>query len=103
MKLQLSTEQAVDLLMEDDNAGWTHEGARALVLHLESEEEDDGQERDFNRVEIRCEWSEYPTLAAALEEYSECCDTLWELEERTTVLRFPSFGNVFEGVLIRAF
>ena len=101
MKLQLSTEQAVDLLMEDTTKKWTHEGARALVQHLEAEEEDDGQERNFNCCEIRCEWNEYPSVSAALEEYSNCCDSLGDLAERTTVIRLNYFGS--EGILLRAF
>ena len=59
MKLQLSTSYAVDLLLQDEFAKWSYNGATALVEHLEDLEEDLGEEINFNVVDFRCEFSEY--------------------------------------------
>ena len=62
MKNTLNTHEAVSLLMADENAAWTMEGARALVEHLEQVEEDCGEETEFDRVALRCEFNEYESL-----------------------------------------
>jgi len=62
MKLQLSTSHAVDLLRRDEYAGWSYKGATALVEHLETLEEDLGEEINFNVVDFRCEFSEYESV-----------------------------------------
>jgi len=58
MKQTLSTGQAAGLLLDDNNAGWSYEGAYALCEHLESVE-DGENEIEFDRVALRCEFSEY--------------------------------------------
>ena len=58
MKLQLSTNYAVDLLRRDEYAGWSYHGATALVEHLENLEDDLGEEITFNCIDFRCEYSE---------------------------------------------
>ena len=62
MKLQLSTSHAVDLLLQDEFAKWSYNGAVALVEHLEDLEEDLGEEINFNVVDFRCEFSEYESV-----------------------------------------
>ena len=62
MKLQLSTSHAVDLLRQDEYAGWSYKGATALVEHLETLEEDLGEEITFNCIDFRCEFSEYKSV-----------------------------------------
>ena len=62
MKSTLSTSEAVSLLMADENAAWTMSGARTLVEHLEQVEEDCGEETEFDRVALRCEFNEYESL-----------------------------------------
>ena len=59
MKLELSTSYAVDLLRQDEYAGWSYKGATALVEHLENLEEDMGEEIIFNSIDFRCDFSEY--------------------------------------------
>ena len=67
MKDTLSTGRAVDLLMADEYAGWSREGASVLVDHLEELEEITGEEIEFDRVAIRCDYDEYASaLKAAL-------------------------------------
>jgi hypothetical protein len=62
MKMTLTTSHAADLLLEDENAAWTYAGARALVEYIEEYEIDAGEEVEFDRVAIRCDWSEYASL-----------------------------------------
>ena len=62
MKNTLNTSEAASLLMADDNAAWSMAGAFALVEYLEQVEEDCGTEIEFDRVAIRCEYSEYESL-----------------------------------------
>ena len=62
MKNTLTTSEAASLLMADENASWTMAGAYALAEYLEQVEEDCGTEIEFDRVAIRCEYSEYESL-----------------------------------------
>ena len=62
MKNTLDTSEAASLLMADENAAWSMAGAFALVEYLEQIEEDCGTEIEFDRVAIRCEYSEYTDL-----------------------------------------
>ena len=55
----LTTSQAATLLMNDDNADWSYAGATALVEYLENIEEETGEPMEFDRVQIRCEFTEY--------------------------------------------
>ena len=62
MKLQLSTSHAVDLLRQDEYAGWSYKGATALVEYLETLEDDSGEEITFNCIDFRCSFSEYHSV-----------------------------------------
>lgn len=75
MKTTLSTSEAADLLWNDKNAGWSYAGACALVEHLEAVEDDTGEEMEFDRVALRCDFSEYESAREAAEEYG------WEPDE----------------------
>jgi hypothetical protein len=108
MKQTLTTEQAADLLVADNNAGWSYKGARALVEHLESIEDDTGEEIEFDRVALRCDFSEYESAREAAEECGwkpdEDADSedaeeaaLKWLTDRTTVISFDG------GVIIQQF
>ena len=48
--------------MGDENANWSFEGAKALVEYLECYEEDQGEEIELDLVDIRSNYSEYPSL-----------------------------------------
>ena len=65
MKDTLTTQQAVNRLLDDPYAGWTPQGAQALVEHLEELESDTGEEMEFDPVAIRCEYSEHETAVDA--------------------------------------
>ena len=77
MKNTLNTSEAASLLMADDNAAWSMAGAFALVEHLEEYEEDCGTEIEFDRVALRCEYSEYESLR----EWARCYFTDEQLAE----------------------
>ena len=68
MKNTLNTSEAASLLIADDSAAWSMAGAYALVEHLEQCEEDCGIDVEFDRVAIRCEYSEYESL----QEWARC-------------------------------
>jgi hypothetical protein len=54
--------------MADENAAWSRAGAYALVEYLEEYEEAYGTEVEFDRVAIRCEYSEHESL----QEWARC-------------------------------
>tara|TARA_R110000772_G_scaffold93212_4_gene190479 strand:- start:787 stop:1128 length:342 start_codon:yes stop_codon:yes gene_type:complete len=68
MKNTLNTSEAASLLMADDNAAWSMAGAYALAEYLEQIEYLGGAEIEFDRVAIRCEYSEYESL----QEWARC-------------------------------
>ena len=109
MKQTLTTDQAANLLVADTNAGWSYAGARALVEHLEATEKDTGEAIEFDRVALRCDFSEYPNAREAAEECgwepdedADSEDAIEEsalewLNDRTTVIEFSG------GVIIQQF
>ena len=108
MKQTLTTNQAAELLLADKNAGWSYAGACALVEYMEQLEEDTGEEVEFDRVGIRCDFSEYESALKAAEEYGFEPDEDADSEEaeeaaakwlghRTTVVTFDG------GVIVQQF
>jgi len=65
----LCTSEAAEELFRDENAKWTRVGAYALVEYLEQLEEDCGTPMEFDRVAIRCDYSEHESLADWADEY----------------------------------
>ena len=66
--MTLSTSQAASLLAAENN-GFTYSGASALVAYLEELEADCGREIEFDRVAIRCDFTEYASLSDFRDEY----------------------------------
>ena len=111
MKNTLNTHEAVSLLMADENAAWSMAGARALVEHLEQIEEDCGTEVEFDRVAIRCEYSEHESL----QEWARCYftdeqrfDVLEGSEDRAETIRdyILDHGQLVEfdgGIIVSEF
>ena len=64
----LTTTEAADLLLRDENAAWSYNGARALVEYLE-DYEGNSTPIEFDRVAIRCEFSEYKSALEAARAY----------------------------------
>ena len=108
MKQTMNTYQIADALRADDNANWSYNGAKALAEHLEQYEEDTGSEMEFDRVAIRCEFSEYANATEAAGNYDfepdEDADedetetaALKYLNDRTMVIEFSG------GIIIQDF
>lgn len=69
MKQTLTTYDAASQLHDDKDGGWTWNGAQALVGYLEELEADMGVEIEFDRVALRCDFSEHETLEEWAEGY----------------------------------
>jgi hypothetical protein len=97
MKIELSTQEAVNILLKD----WSYNAALALVEYYESLEEELGESIDLDRVAIRCDWSEYESAVEAAKDYSELSDSeqaaLAYFRDRTNVITFEG------GLLIQKF
>lgn len=81
--LHLSVEHGMDLLLADEYALWSPAGARLIMEHLDALSDDTSDPITFDRVTIRCEWSEYATIQEAAEAYGV---TPKQLRDATTVL-----------------
>jgi hypothetical protein len=111
MKNTLNTSEAASLLMADDNAAWSMAGAFALVEYLEQIEEDCGTEIEFDRVALRCEYSE----TESLQEWARCYftdeqrfDVLEGSEDRAETIRdyILDHGQLIEfdgGIIVSEF
>lgn len=108
MYINLSTDEATRLLKKDENAHWSWSGAFALIEYLEDLEEQTNQKIEFDRVAIRCDYSEYSSILEAAKDYDfippEDSDqeeieaaALAYFENLTTVIKFES------GVIIQHF
>ena len=108
MKITLNTYDIAGYLMQDDNARWSRSGAYALAQYLEEMEDEADEEMEFDAVEIRCGYAEYPTAAEAASEYGWSADeseydeanesaALSWLHDRTSVIEFNG------GVIISQF
>lgn len=69
MKTTLSTQEAAELLQNDTYAGWSRAGAIALVEYIEQLEADTGTELEFDRVALRCDFTEYESLVEWADAY----------------------------------
>ena len=78
----ISVVRAIDELLKDEYADWSHEAAYTLVKWLENQEESTGIPVMFDPVSLRCNFSEY-TEDELREVYGM---PLKEIQENTTVL-----------------
>ena len=69
MKETLTTNEIAHKLRQDENAGWSYDGALALAEYLEELESGSGQEMEFDRVAIRCDFSEHESLQEWAKDY----------------------------------
>ena len=69
MKETLTTHEIACKLREDENAAWSFDGALALAEYLEELEADTGTEMEFDRVAIRCDFSEHESLQEWAKDY----------------------------------
>tara|TARA_R100000234_G_C4977403_1_gene169119 strand:+ start:403 stop:729 length:327 start_codon:yes stop_codon:yes gene_type:complete len=89
---QVSNSEFIDDLFKDDYANWSYEGADALYEFLTELEEDMGEQIEFDRVALRCEYSEYENLEDILSQYDNI-NTLEDLKENTIVIEFKYGTN----------
>lgn len=108
MKETLTTGEIARKLFEDKDAGWSYGGAHALAEYLEQLEDDMGEDMEFDRVAIRCDFSEHETAIDAASQYdwkpdedddedAQEASALHYLQDRTEVIEFA------DGVIIRSF
>jgi len=110
MKQTLDTERAADILRQDQYAGWSYDGARAMVEALEMYEDDSGEEMEFDAVAIRCDFSEFGSAREAVigiyakEEaerlFAECEDAGEKEEAALDFLRDDILECEFDGGVI---
>ena len=83
MKKTLTTSEAVSELMNDEYAGWSYRGARALIEYLEELEQELDIAIELDVAPLRCEYSEYESALNAFEDYGYHIDYKDELEDMT--------------------
>ena len=75
MKLELTTYDIANRLLEDEYANWSRAGALALAEWLEEMEEGTGEETTLDVVALRCEFSEYADLETWASDHGiDCID-----------------------------
>lgn len=72
----MTVDQMARDLIDDDNAGWTRLGAYAIAEYLDNLSEDIGEPIKWDRVAIRCEYSEY-TLRDILDNFGDSLNLDW--------------------------
>lgn len=86
MKIEITVNEAMDLLLKDEYSNWTVGEARALAEWYEAYEESAGEDFLFCPVSIRCDWSSYADIEEVSEAYGlEAGElTLQELQEKSS-------------------
>ena len=115
MNKTLSTYEAADYLMQDENANWSYPGAFALVEYLEEMEEGCDTAIEFDAVAIRCDYSEYSSLIEWADDYlidrkdtPFDCDVEYTDEEACHIIRdyITDRGTLIEfdgGIIVSSF
>ena len=88
MKQSITESYFVDQIVGDDYNNMSYDGARALYEYFEQLEEATG-EIDFDKVEIRCAYTEYENIEAIAEQYDHI-KTLNDLRDYTQVIEVPN-------------
>ena len=89
MKQSITEGYFIDQIVGDEYNTMSIEGARILFEYLEELEEECDFEIEFDRVAIRCEWTEYTNIEEVLKEYDNI-DTLDDLRDHTIVIEVPN-------------
>jgi hypothetical protein len=89
MKQTITESQFIDAIVGDEYNSMSYEGAKALFEYLEQYEQDCDEDIEFDRVAIRCEFSEYKNLEEVLSEYDNI-KSLSDLYDHTTVIEVPN-------------
>lgn len=111
MKQTLNKSQIVSLLRSDEYAKWSLIACEALADYYEDLEDSTGEEIEFDRVAIRCEWSEFDSPKEYADQYmnkseiegldeDELIDAVEEhMNDHTFVIKLPNDN----GYLIQQF
>jgi hypothetical protein len=113
MKNTLTTSQAAHLLLQDDNASWSYNGAHALIEFIEEIDDSCDTETELDIVALRCEFTEYDSIKDCMSNYNVSWESELDLEgmdeeeieeaqlewlnERTMVIQFEG------GIIIQNF
>ena len=65
----MTTSEIAHKLFQDENANWSYNGAYALANYLQELEDDLGESIEFDRVAIRCDFSQYESLQEWAHDY----------------------------------
>jgi 5'-deoxynucleotidase YfbR-like HD superfamily hydrolase len=98
MKTTVSQSDFLNAFQNIRPENFSHAGLSALFNYLEEYETETGQEIELDVIAICCEYSEYENLAAFQEAYSEDYETIADIEQETTVIRFG-----IESFIIQSF
>ena len=93
MKKVITEHYFINSIVKDEYNTVTAEGARALFGYLEELEADTGEEMEFDRVAIRCDFSEYENLKEVLREY-DSIKSLNDLRDNTVVIEVPDTNRL---------
>jgi len=80
MKTTLSTSEIASRLISDPDANWSYAGATALAEYLEDLEASTGEELEFDRCALRCDFSEYESLVEWAKDYFTDWKEAFDLE-----------------------
>ena len=72
--IQPTKNEMIHMLLNDEFANWSYDGASALIDYLEQLAEDTGEDIEFNPIECRCYYNEYSNwddLKADYRDHSE--------------------------------
>lgn len=96
---RLNTSQIVGALRQDQYAGWSYEGAKALAEYLEQLAEDLGEPIELDVVALRCDYNEYASLEEFNQNYDKPYANLDAVREDATVIEIPGT----RGFIVQAF
>lgn len=73
----MTVREMADSLLSDDDANWTRLGAYAIAEYLDNLSDDIGEPIRWDRVAVRCDFSEY-TLSELLSELGDSLNLDWQ-------------------------
>ena len=106
MKQSITESYFIDQIVGDEYNSISYDGAKALFGYLEKLEEscwqaDNSNEIEFDKVEIRCAYTEYDNLDSLLADYDciksigiEYNDIIEDLNNKTTVIEIPNSDKI---------
>jgi hypothetical protein len=93
MKQSINESEFVNQIVQDEYNAMSYRGARALFNWLEELEANTGEEIEFDKVAIRCEFSEYDNIEAVMDDY-DSIRSLSDLQDNTCVIEVPDTNRL---------